>query len=608
MIILEQLTFSNMYSYGKDNNLILNKEPITQLTAPNGSGKSSLALIIQELLYSKNVKGIKKADIINRYLDTKKWDGKLQFTDSDSGKKYSVHVSRTGASAKIVLMEGTTDISEHKVPDTYKKIKSILGMDFEIFSQLTYQSSIDLLEFLKATDTNRKKFLINLFNLERYINIGEIIKLKTIQVEKENTLYQGEARGIEQFLAVTKIPEKQEHKVVPEINNSLIERKGVLKLEIENHETYSKKIDKNNLYLKEQNNLVFDIKLQESKSPFKQKELDTLSSEGLSLTKQIQDKITEAGKLDLADICYACKQPIDNTIAITMKKQLEQSIDNLGAELYTINNEYETKQDVWEIYESEVKKYNINKRKIERFEQLSQLIDKDLPVNHTDIVEIRNELSKIDNILSEQTSARDSVLHYNEQVNTHNTKAETLRDQKRTFLARQHLLNNDIINIKDQISNLSILRKAFSTSGIVAFKLENLTKELEDTINSYLAELSDGQFQVIFRLTGEKLNIIVRNHGIETPIETVSGGEFSRIQTAVLLAVRNLLSKIGGNTVNLMFLDEISGVLDDAGKEKLIDVLRKEHNLNVFLISHDFEHPLIDKIEIKKENNISRII
>ena len=48
-------------------------------------------------------------------------------------------------------------------------------------------------------------------------------------------------------------------------------------------------------------------------------------------------------------------------------------------------------------------------------------------------------------------------------------------------------------------------------------------------------------------------------------------------------------------------------ILDDAGKEKLIDILQEEENLNVFLISHDFTHPLIEKISIIKENNISHI-
>ena len=40
---------------------------LTQLTAPNGSGKSSIALILQEVLFNKNIKGIKKADIINKW-------------------------------------------------------------------------------------------------------------------------------------------------------------------------------------------------------------------------------------------------------------------------------------------------------------------------------------------------------------------------------------------------------------------------------------------------------------------------------------------------------------------------------------------------------------
>ena len=127
------------------------------------------------------------------------------------------------------------------------------------------------------------------------------------------------------------------------------------------------------------------------------------------------------------------------------------------------------------------------------------------------------------------------------------------------------------------------MKKAFSTSGIVAFKLENLTKELETTINYYLSLLSDGQFQVSFRLDKEKLNIIVSNNGTDTPIETVSGGEFSRIQTSILLAIRSLLAKLGGSSVNLLFLDEITGVLDDEGKEKLIEVLSEEKDLKLLI-------------------------
>ena len=36
-----------MFSYGSNNELSINSNKITQLTAPNGSGKSTIALIIQ---------------------------------------------------------------------------------------------------------------------------------------------------------------------------------------------------------------------------------------------------------------------------------------------------------------------------------------------------------------------------------------------------------------------------------------------------------------------------------------------------------------------------------------------------------------------------------
>ena len=47
-IVLNDLKFSNMFSYGEKENCIrFNNNKITQLTAPNGSGKSSIALILQ---------------------------------------------------------------------------------------------------------------------------------------------------------------------------------------------------------------------------------------------------------------------------------------------------------------------------------------------------------------------------------------------------------------------------------------------------------------------------------------------------------------------------------------------------------------------------------
>ena len=251
--------------------------------------------------------------------------------------------------------------------------------------------------------------------------------------------------------------------------------------------------------------------------------------------------------------------------------------------------------------------YEQNQKAIERFEQLSQLIDKSIPTEYPNIDSIKNDIKVLTNTYNNQKQKHEEAMQHNNGVSAHNAKVDALLDQKEDFKNRQVTLKNDTVSLQNQLNSLNILKKAFSTSGIVAFKLENLTKELEITINHYLSLLSDGQFQVEFKLDKEKLNISVINNGIGTPIETVSGGEFSRIQTSILLAIRSLLSKLGGSSINLLFLDEITGVLDDEGKEKLIEVLQNEGNLNVFLISHDFTHPLIEKISIEKQENISSI-
>jgi len=605
-IILEKLIFNNMFSYGINNELDINKNKITQLTAPNGSGKSTIALIIQELLFSKNIKNIKKGDIANRYSNAKDWSGILNF--SVNNKKYQINVKRIGATSKVSLLENGIDISEHKVPDTYKKLSTILGMDFEVFSQLTYQSSTDLLDFIKATDTNRKKFLINLFGLEKYIAIGDALKIKLSTLERDLAGKAGEIKTVNSFLEENEIKEVKELTEVPSVDESLRQTIARLKNNLEDYQSQCKKIDKNNMLVEERDKLLFDVELAEPALSLGFKEaFEQAKANIASLTNKISDNQKKIKGLDTSDSCYACGQHIDNSRTKLIKNSLETDIMSHQEELVDVKLIYDDLRKEYENYEKTLAKYIINQKSIERFEQISQILDSSIPVNYPDYTEIETSLSKFSKDLRSQEQLKTDALDYNEKVKIHNTKIEALQEQKRQFLVRQQLLNDDIISLSSKIKNITILRKAFSTTGIVAFKLENLTKELENTINKYLSELSDGKFQVIFRLEGEKLNIIVVNDGKETPVETVSGGEFSRIQTAILLSIRSLLSKIGGNYINLLFLDEITGVLDDAGKEKLIDILQEESNLNVFLISHDFTHPLIEKISIIKENNVSYI-
>jgi len=603
-IKLKELKFSNMFSYGADNVINFDKSRITQLTAPNGSGKSSVALILQETLFNKNIKSIKKADLLNRWTKSKTWSSNLTF--SIDAKNYDLNVVRSNNTTKVKLLQNGEDITEHKVLDTYKKIQKLFGLDFEVFTQLTYQSSTDLLDFLKATDTNRKKFLINLFNLEKYVDIGTQIKAKTSTTEKELISKKGELKSIDDFLKNASIPEKIEESVIPPVDESLQQQIGVLQQELNDYNITCKNIDKNNLLLDERKNLKFDLKLEKPKlnsSLFD--EMTSLQNDIASAKSRIVEINKNLKAIDTQDVCYACGQSIDNTQAMELFNKNEgllhvetQNVENYQSQLSKLVEEEAE-------YKKELGAYNVNQRAVERFEQLSQLIDESLPTDFPDTKDISSKINSLRRDYDLQTRAANDIINRNKTVSAHNAKVDALIEQKTDFTNRQANVKDATLILSDKLTSLNILKKAFSTSGIVAFKLENLTKELEVTINKYLSLLSDGQFQVNFHLDKEKLNIVVVNNGVDTPIETVSGGEFSRIQTSILLAIRSLLAKLGGSSINLLFLDEITGVLDDEGKEKLIDVLQTENELNVFLISHDFTHPLIDKLSIVKKDNIS---
>ena len=171
-VVLQSIEWSKCFSFGEDNFINLSSEPLTQIIAPNGYGKSSIPLIMEEALYNKNSKGVKKNDIPNRLLDNS-YSVKFCFNVDDD--IYIVSTER-GSGIKVRLFKNDEDISSHTATNTFKQIEELIGIDFKTFQQLVYQSTNSSLQFLTATDTNRKKFLIDLFDLSEYTKLFEVFK------------------------------------------------------------------------------------------------------------------------------------------------------------------------------------------------------------------------------------------------------------------------------------------------------------------------------------------------------------------------------------------------------------------------------------------------
>ena len=185
-LVLHEFNFNNVFAYGLGNTILLDQERVTQIIGVNGSGKSSIPGALEELFYNKNSRGVKKASIKNRASS----DYFMSATFSIGTDLYKVEKT-VKSTTKMVITKNGNNISGHTATLSYKILEEEIGLDFNTFSKLVYQSMKSSLDFLSATDTNRKKFLIGLLGLEKYSEIEDRLK----QVTGEYNLQLSEVEG-----------------------------------------------------------------------------------------------------------------------------------------------------------------------------------------------------------------------------------------------------------------------------------------------------------------------------------------------------------------------------------------------------------------------------
>ena len=597
MITLKRLKWNNCFSYGDNNELDLDSNNVTQIIGKNGMGKSSIPLIIEEVLYNKNSKGIKKADIPNRYINDG-YDIHLSFTKEDI--LYEVIVIRK-ASIKVKLLKDGEDISSHTATNTYKTLQDILGIDFKTFSQLVYQNTNSSLQFLTATDTNRKKFLIDLLHLEEYVVLFEVFKEASRQVNVTITEVNATIATIEKWLHDNKL---ESTTILPMLNLEIDtsedeESLRSLLLEFENISEKNKKIKNNNSY----KDLFKQININKA-NEIEAKELlsyDSLQTEEGSIKASVANSNRLLEKLlKLGDKCPTCEQTVDKRI----KKDLIQ------VELDNVKEAEERSGDI----SREIKKikdnnsqYNIKVGIQKDWEDLYSRIDHSLSSEQVDGDKLTGRIEAIRTRIHEAKDKLGEIEKENQKRTRHNSRIEIIQEQTEAFKESLNEAEDQVSKHNKVFINLEILKKAFSTNGLLAYKIENLVKELEELVNTYLAEFSDGRFTLEFVVLNDKLNVQITDNGKIVDILALSSGELARVNTATLIAIRKLMSSISKSRLNILFLDEVVSVLDDQGREKLVEVLTEEENLNTYVVSHGWTHPLLDKIEIVKEENISRL-
>jgi DNA repair exonuclease SbcCD ATPase subunit len=596
MITIKQLRWANAFSYGKDNKIDFIAAPLTQLVGKNGHGKSSIALILEEVLFNKNSKGIKKADILNRHIKDKSYSIELDFNRDDVD--YTIKSSRGTAQIVKLFKEGV-DISAHTATATYKMIEDILGFDHKSFAQIVYQSNASSLEFLTAPDTARKKFLIEILNLGKYTKAAEVFKEVSTQLTKDIAGVQSQVNTVASWLNKYEKTDLTLKEIIasPELDTNLITEAAALDSSINSIESTNKKISQNNTYKQ----LQSKIKL----LPIPQKPeegIEGYQAEVAKLSKTVSDAQAFVIKMKaLHGTCPTCLSDIDEekVAELIEEKTGEAEIAAVETMSYT--------QKIVQIKQQRTAWQEAQKSQ-EDWEKYHALISTELPEALLDKQTLQQQFTELQNSIAATKRKIVEAEQYNKEVTAHNTKVDLVSKQLVEMNQELETYSGKLHELSERMSILNVLTKTFSTTGLVAYKIESLVKDLEDITNRYLVDLSDGRFQIGFKISAsDKLNVVITDNGRDIEILALSGGEKARVNVATLLAIRKLMQTLSSSRINLLILDETVETLDTDGKEKLVEVLLHEEHLNTFLVSHGFSHPLLEKINVIKRNNISQI-
>lgn len=600
MIIIQKLRWGNAFSYGDNNEIDFTTDIITQLIAANGSGKSSIAHILQEGLYNKNSKGLKKSDIPNRYISKGYWIKVDLLKDED---QYLVEVDRKTATLKMKLFKNGADISSHTTTNSFKMLEEIIGLDFKTFSQLIYQSPDSSLQFLTATDTKRKEFFIEILQLEEYVRLFELFKATVAQHSSEAKTLEGSIAAVEKWIKQNTLEDLHEKELLPIEDISLVEDEreyASLTSKVNTVNRTNTAIQTNNK-IKAQLTAIDLSKLEAIDAT----ELLSYDAEQVQLGGLQSEKtrvftyITKLQRVD-GDHCPTCEQPVDGTFITSTITDSKSELVRLGEQIEKISTTITRIRSNNERYKS--KQDGFRQRK-----ELSNSIDLSLPEELVSKSDIQEQLSDLAIRISNAKSRVAEITKKNTDIMKHNSRISVFLEQSAKMTADLTEYTTKLTASSSELATLELLKKTFSTNGIIAYKIENQVKDLETLTNDYLSKLSDGRFTIEFVVSGDKLDVHITDNGSVVDIIALSSGELARVNTSTLLAIRGLMSSISKSQINVLFLDEVISVLDDEGRDRLVEILLEETQLNTYLVSHSWTHPLLTKLEVIKTDNISRL-
>lgn len=519
-----------------------------------------------------------------------------------------------------MLFKDNIDISARNKTDTNKLILEILGINKNIFLDSVFLSQTVSTNLASLSPTQRKE------RLEILTNTDQVINTFKENLKEQQNLY--ESKCVETQLEINKIEGKQETIEnqkqnlliqIDNINRQIEERNQLGNIEdidkqIQNYNNEINNINKQIPEIDNKitiiNNSIKELNVEQGINETLKHDKDLEIQDQRNICTNIQNEITrvtniighnrvdidrinkEIEEIKNSDTCPTCGRKYDNV----NEEHIQKVIEEKNKEIKDLEDKNLENSEYVQNKQTELdKEIEKGKKLKEEFEELSKVYrDKNN--------EIDEQQTNLLNTNNEKTQLLQNIQNIQQNINSLNKQKDTILKfeipDKTQYEKMCDDIDKQIVELNDSINNLNkqleenndyvgsikhclqLITKDFRT-----YLLQNSISYLNSLLKNYSQKLFSNEKDIIYITQDDtKLNIQLG----EATYESLSGGEKTRVNIALLLAQKSLANVIGNISCNIIILDEILGYCDAQAEEKVIDLITTElEDLDsIYMVSH----------------------
>ena len=554
----------------------------------NGVGKSTVADAIHFAIFGETIRELSKDFIVNS-INKKNTYVELKFSVNENNETKNYRIVRKLKPTKCYLYVDSADLTESTIPNTNKRIKSILNSSPEVFQNCVIMSLNTTLPFMAQRKVEKRKFIEGILNLEIFSEMLLSARSEYNEVQKK---YEHITKDFDHANSIRRLLTDQKENIISNVNE---QRDKILK----RVETVQSEIKENRSKIKSINKELFE----KSKSKFKSinEKVTDISTQISNVKTKITRHETEIDfhtkKLNnigtAADVCPTCLHQITNND----RSHIEEEKDSISKDIRNCEEDIESlNQQVTSI--NELKQNNITAR-----EQISQYISNIKTVNNN------NKLTRtyIEN-LNKDLEAKNKELRELQEREA-SVEVQDLDNKINNNLKEVQQLEEYSNTIYKGLSTLEVVKYILSEEGVKSFIVKKILDVLNNRLLYYLQKMDAN---CICRFNEYFEEEIVNEKGEDCSYFNFSGAERKNIDLAILFTFMDMRRLQGDIAYNIVMFDELlDSSLDEKGVDLVLDIIRERidtYSESIYIISHRKESAKAatgDVIVLEKKNGIT---